>query len=312
MRIALNIGGHHHDLDTIRSCALEAAEDGLTGVWMSQIFGPDALTCLAVIGQHVEGLELGVSIVPIYGRHPLALAIQARTTQAATGGRLTLGIGPSHRFVVEACYGDSYAKPYTHTVEYLDALQPLLAGEAADVDGDEITARGQLTIDAPCPPPLLLAGLGPRMLTLAGSRTSGTTLWMVGPATIAERITPAVTAAATRVGRDAPRILAGITAVVTDDPGAARARAAQDQGIYSGLPAYQRMLTAEGVDGPEDLVIAGDEAEVVAGISRYADAGATDVRVTIMASTPDEHERTRAVLRHLAETDRTDPAPASR
>jgi len=156
MRIHLNIGGHHRSLDTIRAETRQAAADGLAGAWMSQIFGPDALTALAVVGQEVAGLELGVSIVPIYGRHPLALAMQARTVQAAVDGRLTLGIGPSHQFVVEFLYGESYAKPYTRTREYLQALLPLLAGEPADVVGEEITARGTLDIDAPSAPPVLV------------------------------------------------------------------------------------------------------------------------------------------------------------
>jgi F420-dependent oxidoreductase-like protein len=252
------------------------------------------------VGQDIPDLELGVSVVPIFGRHPLALAMQARTVQAAVGGRLTLGIGPSHQFVVEALLGDSYAKPFTRTKEYLAALLPLLAGEAADVAGDEITARGRLDIDAPSAPPVLVAGLRPRMLRLAGTEASGTTLWMVGPNTIATDIAPILRQAAAEVGRPEPRILAGVTAVVTDDPESARERSTQEQGVYGSLPAYQHMMRAEGVDGPADLVIAGDEAAVTEGLRRYADAGATDLRVTIIAATGDERTRTRAVLRQMA------------
>ncbi len=297
MRIALNIGGHHRSIDAIRAQAHQAADDGLAGVWMSQIFGPDALTALAVVGQEVPDLELGVSVVPIYGRHPLALAIQARTVHAAVDGRLTLGIGPSHQFVVEALYGESYAKPYTRTKEYLEALLPLLAGDAADVVGEEITARGKLDIDAPGAPAVLVSGLGPKMLKLAGTQAAGTTLWMVGPDTIAKHIAPTITAAAAEAGRGAPRILAGVTACVTDDPDAVRARSAAEQGLYGNLPAYQHMLQAEGVDNPSDLVIAGDEAAVNEGLRRYAEAGASDVRVTILTGDDEEYERTRQVLR---------------
>jgi 5,10-methylenetetrahydromethanopterin reductase len=300
MRIALNIGGHQHNLDDIRVAAQEAAEDGLAGAWMSQIFGPDALVALAVVGQEVADLELGVSVVPIYGRHPLALAMQARTAQAAVNGRLTLGIGPSHQFVVEALYGESYDRPYTRTKEYLQALLPLLAGEPADVAGQEITARGRVEIDAPAAPPVLVAGLGPKMLNLAGSEADGTTLWMVGPETIGKQITPTVTAAATEAGRPSPRILAGVTVCVTDEPDAARTRSATEQGLYASLPAYQHMMQAEGVEGPADLVIAGDEITVTRGLQRYAEAGATDVRVTILAGDEGERNRTRAVLRSLA------------
>ncbi len=300
MRIHRNIGGHQHDLATMRAQAAEAAADGLAGVWLSQILGPDALTVLAVVGQHVAGIELGVSIVPVYGRHPLALGMQARTTQAAVDGRLTLGIGASHRLVVEGLYGESYARPYTRTKEFLAALVPLLAGEAADVSGTELTVRGRLEIDAPSPPPVLVAGLGPKMLRLAGAHADGTTLWMVGPSTIASHIVPTIAAAAEEAGRDAPRVLAGITAVVTDDPAGARARSVAEQAVYGSLPAYQHMMEAEGVEGPADLLVAGSEDEVAAGIERYAAAGATDVRVTILAGDDDEAQRTRGLLYDLA------------
>lgn len=300
MRIHANLGGHHTNVDDLIREAHQAADDGLAGVWMSQIFGPDALTTLAVIGREVDGIELGVSIVPIYGRHPLAMAMQARTANALVDGRLTLGIGASHQMVVELFYGESYARPYTRMREYVAALVPLLAGEPTDVDSEEITARGTVQIDAPGPPALLLAGLGPKMLGLAGREADGATLWMVGPATVADHVVPKVTAAAAEAGRPAPRILAGVTAVVTDDPDAARERSAAQQGVYGSLPAYQRMLEAEGKDGPADLVIAGDEDAVAAGLAAYGDAGATDLRVTILEGDAAERDRTRALLRRLA------------
>src|SRR5262249_47324304 len=157
------------------------------------------------------------------------------------------------------------------------ALLPLVAGDAADIAGEEITARGRLEIDAPSAPPVLVAGLGPKMLRLAGTQAAGTTLWMVGPHTIAERIAPTITKAAPPAGRPAPPTPAGFPAVVTADPDAARERSATEQGIYGSLPAYQHMMEAEGVSGPADLVIAGSEAQVADGLRNYADAGATDV-----------------------------------
>jgi alkanesulfonate monooxygenase SsuD/methylene tetrahydromethanopterin reductase-like flavin-dependent oxidoreductase (luciferase family) len=111
MRIGINGGGHHRSLDAIRDEARAAARDGFASYWLSQINGPDALTALAVVGAETPGIELGTAIVPTYPRHPIALAMQALTVQAATGGRLVLGIGPSHRIAVEGAWGLSYAKP---------------------------------------------------------------------------------------------------------------------------------------------------------------------------------------------------------
>jgi 5,10-methylenetetrahydromethanopterin reductase len=301
MRIHANGGGHHHRLDDIRAAARQAADDGLAGFWLSQVFGPDALTALAVVGTETPDLELGVSVLPVYGRHPLAIAMQARTTQAACNGRLVLGIGPSHQMVVELLYGESYARPFTRTAEYVRALRPLLAGESTDVQGDEVRARGRVEIDA-APIPILVAALGRRMLALAGRETDGTTLWMVGPNTIRDRITPTITEAATAAGRSAPRILAGVNICVTGDPDAARVRAADALAVYGTLPAYRAVLDAEGAAAPEDLLVAGDEDAVEAGLRSYAAAGATDVRVSIHAGTDEELERSRAVLRSVALT----------
>jgi F420-dependent oxidoreductase-like protein len=299
MRIHANGGGHHHNLDDIRAAARRAADNGLAGFWLSQIFGPDALTALAVVGTEVPDIELGVSIVPVYGRHPLVLAMQALTTQAACEGRLTLGIGPSHQIGVEYLYCDSYTRPYTRTEEYLRALRPLLAGEAADVQGQEVRARGRVEIEAP-PPSILIAALGTRMLDLAGHEAEGTTLWMVGPNTIREHITPRITAAAAAAHKPPPRILAGINICVTNNPEAARARAAQQLALYGTLPAYRAMLDAEGVEGPEDLLIAGDEKTVAREITEYADAGATDARVSVIADDEQDVTRSWSLLRALA------------
>lgn len=277
MRIHRNGGGQHHTLESVRAVARETIEDGLAGLWLPQLFALDSLTALAVIGSAAPGIELGTSVVPIYGRHPIVLAMQALTVQQESGGRLVLGIGPSHKVVVEMLLGASYDRPYSDTAAYLKALRPLLRGE------------GAVTIDASAPP-VLLAALGPRMLRLAAEIADGVALWMTGPKTIADRVAPIV---------GGKRILAGISVCVTDDVVGARTRAATEQAVYGTLPAYQAVLAAEGVSAPEDLLLAGAEDEVTAAISRYAGAGVTDVRVTILSGNHDEHERTRALLRSL-------------
>jgi 5,10-methylenetetrahydromethanopterin reductase len=277
MRIHRNGGGNHHTIESVRAVAREAVDDGLAGLWLSQVFALDSLTALAVVATDAPGIELGTSVVPIYGRHPIVLAMHALTVQEATGGRLVLGVGPSHQVVVEMLFGESYATPYSDTAAYLEALGPLLRNE------------GTVQIDAP-PPPVLVAALGPRMLRLAAAKADGVALWMTGPRTIAGRVQPIV---------DGKRILAGISVCVTDDVDAARARAAAEQKVYGTLPAYQAVLAAEGVAAPEDLLIAGTEEVVVDGIVAYARAGVTDVRVSIISGNDDEHGRTRALLAAL-------------
>jgi F420-dependent oxidoreductase-like protein len=300
MRIGWNGGGHHRSLEAIRDEAQRAAEDGFASFWLSQITGPDALTALAVVAADAPGIELGTSIVPLYGRHAIPLAQQALTAQAATGGRLVLGIGPSHKLLVEGMLGESYDRPFTRTRDMLRALRGLLAGEAVNIQSEEIVARGQLAIDAP-PCPILIAALGPRMLDLAGREADGTTLWMVGARTVAEHIAPRICEAAAAAGRPGPRILAGVPVCVSDAPDRARAFAAEQLKLYGQLPAYRAMLEREGVKGPEDLLATGPEESVRAQLAAFAQAGATDLRVGVLCPTSEERERTRVLLRALCQ-----------
>jgi alkanesulfonate monooxygenase SsuD/methylene tetrahydromethanopterin reductase-like flavin-dependent oxidoreductase (luciferase family) len=135
----------------------QAEADGFASAWMAQIFSLDALTALAVAGREVPRIELGTAVVPTYPRHPMMLAGQALTTQAASGGRLALGIGLSHQVVIEGMFGYSFDKPARHMREYLSILLPLLRGDAASFEGATLKGNGALDIDAPKPVPVLLA-----------------------------------------------------------------------------------------------------------------------------------------------------------
>ncbi len=300
MRIGWNGGGHHTALETIRDEARRAAADGFASFWLSQITGPDALTALAAVAADAPGIELGTSIVPVYGRHPFTLAAQALTAQAACGGRLVLGIGASHQVIVEGIFGERYARSFTRMKETLHALKALLAGEAIALDGTEIVVRGRLSIEAP-PCPMLLAALGEKMLELAGREADGVTLWMVGPRTVAEYVAPRVRAASARAARPSPRILAGVPVCVSDAPDRARAFAAAQLKMYGMLPAYRATITREGLGGPEGLLATGSEAAVREQLSAFAVAGVTDIRVNTMCPTAEETERTRRFLRGLCQ-----------
>src|SRR5690348_1300816 len=122
-----------------------AADDGFASAWMSNIFGLDALTALAVAGSQVPGIELGTAVVPTYPRHPVVLAQQAMTVATAVGGRLVLGIGLSHKIVIEDMYGYSFDKPARHMREYLSILLSLLDGQPADFRGETVRAGVGLT-----------------------------------------------------------------------------------------------------------------------------------------------------------------------
>jgi 5,10-methylenetetrahydromethanopterin reductase len=274
-----------------------AADDGFASAWLSQIFGLEALTALAVAGSQVPGIELGTGVVPTYPRHPAMLAMQALTAALAVGpGRLTLGIGLSHKIVIEDMYGYSFDKPVRHMREYLSVLLPLLDGTPASVDGSTLSAHIGLYTPRAGRVPVLLAAMAPRMLSLAGEQADGTVLWMTGPATVRDHVVPAISAAASAAGRPSPRVVCALPVCVTSDPAAARTSAAEEFAIYGQLPSYRAMLDREGAAGPGDVAIVGDEDAVAAQILALADAGVTDFVAAEFARAEDR-ERTRSLLK---------------
>jgi F420-dependent oxidoreductase-like protein len=299
MQIGIFGGTEVNSFDELVESARTAKEQGFSSYWIAQIFGFDALTALAVVGREVPDIELGTGVIPTYPRHPMMLAGQALTVQAAIGGRLALGIGLSHQIVIEAMFGYSFAKPVRHMKEYLSILRPLLHGESASFRGETLSANGTLAVAGATPPPILVAALGSQMLHVTGRMAEGTITWMTGPATLAEHIVPTITSAAKEAGRDAPRIVASLPVCVTNDPDGARASAAETFSIYGQLPSYRAMLDREGAAGPADVAIVGDEATVRAGIDRVRDAGVTDFTAAEFGATESERTATRDLLRSL-------------
>jgi len=276
----------------------KAADDGFTSVWMANIFGLDALTALAVAGSGIGGIEIGTAVVPTYPRHAAVLAQQALTTALALDGRLALGIGLSHKIVIEDMYGYSFDAPAAHMSEYLSILQPALDGEQVNVTGKTMRATIGLSTPRLGRVPVLLAAMGPQMLKLCGQRTDGTILWMTGPATVKDYIAPTINAAAQAAGRPAPRIVCILPVCVTDDPDTARGRTGKVLEIYGILPSYRAMLDREGADGPADVAIIGDEDTVAGQITALADCGVTDFVAAEVAS-GEEARRTRDLLKRL-------------
>jgi F420-dependent oxidoreductase-like protein len=272
----------------------------------ANISGTDALTVIALAGRVVPDIELETAVVPVYTRHPVVMAQQALTTHAAVGGRLTLGIGLSHRRVVENTWGLSFERPVEYMQEYLAILQPLLHGQSVEFSGRRFRSQAKLSIPDASPPALVLAALGERMLRLAGELTDGTATWMVGPKTLASHITPVITEAARDAGRPAPRIIVGLPICITNDVQAARARAARGFVGYGQLPSYRAMLDREGVADPADVAVIGSEYDVERQLADYERAGATELNVSVLGSA-DEHQRTLEFLQTRVAYDRSAP-----
>lgn len=259
--------------------ARDAERAGLTSVWSGQLFSYDAVSVAGLIGRAVPGLNVGTSAVPIFGRHPILLAAQAQTTQAATGGRYTLGIALGAKDFIEPVLGVSYERPIRRLREFLTALRAVFEDGGVNLRGETLTAVSPLStrLAGATPPPLLVAAMGPQALRATGELADGTLPFLAGPRALGEHIVPAISAAAEAAGRPRPRVVALVPAVVTADVDATRERAVAELAFYDGIPSYQRVVGLSGVSRAAELATIGDEETVAATVRRYFDAGATEV-----------------------------------
>jgi F420-dependent oxidoreductase-like protein len=290
--------------------ARTADEAGYASMWITQIPGYlDALTAIALMGAQTRQIELATSVVPIQTRHPVAMAQQALTTQIACGGRVTLGLGPSHHWVIEDQLGLPYDRPAHLVRNYLEVLSAALAGPGnVDVENDVYRVHSPMNVTDLTPTPILLAALGPVMLRLAGAHASGTILWMADERAIAEYIAPRLNQAAADADRPTPRIVAGVPVALCSgrELETVRETANDVLGHADFSPNYMRLLEHGDAEDVGDVVAAGDESAVVARLQRFRDAGVTDLAARVLPLGDDadarraSRERTRAFLDTLA------------
>ena len=302
MRIGLTGGGA--TVDKVAEQAKRAEADGFCSLWYASVVTGDPLVAMALAGRETATIELGTAVLQTYPCHPLLQANRAVSVVDAMGRPgLTLGIGPSHRPLVEGVYGYGYDHPGRNTEEYVTILTRLLAGEAVDLDGDEWTAHtGGRAVPPAHPVPVLVSALGPRLLRVAGAVADGTVLWMAPAKAIETHVVPAMTAAAVAAGRPSPRIVAGLPVAVHDDEAEARSAAVTYSTAYAGMANYRRILEIGGASTPADAAIVGDEAAVRSQLQSLIDAGATDIWAAVFPVGDDAKaslQRTRELLMEL-------------
>ncbi|MGB8501700.1 LLM class F420-dependent oxidoreductase [Mycobacterium sp.] len=314
MRVGVMIGPERRDTarkpeGMIRD--IEWAEAaGMDTAWIPQIPSDfDALLTVALLATKTTKIELGTAVVPLQAQHPIALARQALSAHAIAGGRLALGVGPSHHWIVSDMLGLPYEKPAAYTRDYLEVLQAAFRGPGpVDVENDTFTVHNPLELGPVAPLPVLVAALGPVMLRIAGERADGTVLWMADERAIGDHIAPRITKAADNAGRPAPRIIAGIpvTLCAPSQVDAARERANRILGEAEFSPNYQRLLDQGEAKDVGDICAAGDEEAILARFRSFADAGVTDLSVRLLPIGDDRDElivskrRTREVIAELA------------
>ncbi|GAA5059276.1 TIGR03564 family F420-dependent LLM class oxidoreductase [Nocardia callitridis] len=267
-------------VDTAVGLARKIADAGLDSVWFGQQFATDSLLVSTVVGREVPGLEVGTSAIPISARHPLLIAGQAQTAQAATHGRFTLGLGLGAAAFTQPVFGVPFERPVARLREFLTVLRSILDTGAVDFHGETVTASSTLPVrvsGAEPTLPILVAAMGPQALRVTGELADGTLPFLIGPKALAEDVVAPLTKAAERAGRPRPRVAVMVPGVVTADLAGGRAAAAEATAFYDDIPSYQRVVERSGVSRAADLVVVGDESVIAARVAEYFEAGATDV-----------------------------------
>lgn len=272
-------GGLDNVVDTLITKTRAAAEAGVSSAWFSQLLDHDAITAAAIVGREVPGIAIGTGVVPLWPRHPLTIAAQAQTAQAALGGRFTLGVGLGAQAMMEPAFGPGWERPIRRLRECLTVFRQAFAGEQVDFKGEVITAQPTMptAVAGGSGVPVVVAAVGPQALRVVGELADTAMPFLAGPRALEQHIIPDVAKGAAAAGKPMPRIIAAVPAVVTDEVETVRDIANQGFWYYPELPSYQRLFAAEGVTHPAEVCLIGDEDEVAAGIRRYFDAGADAV-----------------------------------
>jgi alkanesulfonate monooxygenase SsuD/methylene tetrahydromethanopterin reductase-like flavin-dependent oxidoreductase (luciferase family) len=273
---------------------------GYEAVYLTHVAGRESLIVLTAYALASERIRIGTGVVPIYTRTPATMAQTAATIDELSGGRFTLGLGVSHRPVVEGWHGQRIDRPAAEMREYTNIVRAILRGEDPP-DGEKWQTSFRLLRLDPRPQlPIYIAALSPAMLRLAGEIADGVVLWLCSPRYIRDVVIPEVTTGRERAGLslDGFDVVAAVPAALTDDRGGAYEAMREDLIPYFGLPFYRAMIERSGF-GPdieaydaaagnlgamehaisedflEQLTAVGDELAVRGGVVRYREAGAT-------------------------------------
>ncbi|HXA54430.1 MAG TPA: LLM class flavin-dependent oxidoreductase [Solirubrobacteraceae bacterium] len=273
---------------------------GYESVYVTHIAGWESLTVLTAYAAATREIRVGTGVVPIYSRTPVTMAQTAATIDELSGGRLTLGLGVSHRVVVENWHGQSIDHPVREMREYVAIVRAILRGEDPPPGEKWRSAFRLVGLDPRPQLPIYIAALSPAMLRLAGEVADGVLLWLCCPDYIRDVVIPEVTKGRERAGHTLKGfdIVPAVPAAVVDDPAAAFATMRRDLLPYFSLPFYRAMLERSGFAEEiaafdaaggevekmgaaisdrflEQLTAVGEEAAVRAGLERYRTAGAT-------------------------------------
>jgi probable F420-dependent oxidoreductase len=249
------------------SAAAEAAQRieqlGYSALWIPETVGRHPLVHAAWLLANTKRLIVATGIANIYHREPgVSLAAQM-TLAEQSGDRFLLGMGVSHKPLVEGVRGLEYGPPVQTMRKYLEGMA------SAPYQGAKPPAK----------PPTVIAALGPKMLELARDLCDGAHPYFTSPDH---------TAMARKILGPDKWLCVEQKVILEADPAKARALARPVAQIYTGLPNYRnnwlRMGLTEadfengGSDRFIDSTFAWGTVDQIRGrIQEHFDAGASHV-----------------------------------
>ena len=237
---------------------------GYSALWIPEAVGREPFPHAAYILSKTDKLIMATGIANIYARDPMTMMAAAKTLAEQSEGRFLLGIGVSHKPLVDALRGHSYDKPYSYMRDYVGKMKSALYKASAPKED----------------PPIVIAALHPKMLQFAATETQGTHTYFVPPEHTAQ--------ARAAIGPK-PWICAAQAVILETDAAKARSAARLYMKTYvPRLPNYANNLKALGytdadfADGcsdrlVDDIVAWGTETKIRDRIAAHHKAGATHV-----------------------------------
>jgi F420-dependent oxidoreductase-like protein len=288
------------DVDTAINKIREAEQAGVQQVWMTQSVGMiDTLTLFASVAAHTTRIRLGTSIVPIYPRHPLVMAQQAVTVDALAPGRLRLGVGPSHRHVMENIYGLSMSSPLAYLREYVEVMRQVLWEGRVDHQGKFFKVNTSFPHTEQIP--LLVSALGEEAFRLAGEIADGAISWVCPVPYLLDKALPALRAGAQAHDRPVPPLVAHIPIAMSTNEAAVHEAAMSRISYYTKAPFYAHMFAEAGfpiaADGSgtdalvKSLVVAGNQAQVEQRLRELIASGLDELLLMLVTVADEVRER---------------------
>ncbi|MGE3076130.1 MAG: LLM class F420-dependent oxidoreductase [Dehalococcoidia bacterium] len=243
-RLELAVSGR--DLPRQAELIAHAEGRGLTGVWMSEVNGADAITQAASAATATRSMRVGTAIIPTQTRDPLLMAMTAQALSELSGGRFVLGLGTSTSVIVHDWHGRDWGKPLAGTREYVSLLRRLLAGERVSAEGPFPMKRASLARRGQYAVPIYLAALNDGMLRLAAEIADGVILNFVSTRQVKRAVDLIRTFRTARNLAEPFEIAVFFRATVTNDIAVVLPRYQQEMLTYLMSPVYQKFFSADG------------------------------------------------------------------